>query len=130
MAIVIIGGGWSGLAAAVTLTQQGHTVQLIESAKQLGGRARNVQWQGQTVDNGQHLMIGAYDRMLAMMSHIGIDEKAVFNRFPMDIELLHKAYSPLVLSAKSRLPWPLSLAWNLFLPDDIKNATSSLCWNL
>ncbi|PCJ31324.1 MAG: FAD-dependent oxidoreductase [Gammaproteobacteria bacterium] len=110
---LIIGGGWSGLAAAVTLTQQGHAVHLIESAKQLGGRARNIQWKDQTVDNGQHLMIGAYDRMLAMMNTIGSDPDKIFERSPLDITLYDTDYLPLSLSANSRLPWPLSLVWSL-----------------
>ena len=113
MTTVIIGGGWSGLAAAVTLTQQGHTVHLIESAKQLGGRARNVSWQNHIVDNGQHLMIGAYDRMLAIMELVGITPTQAFNRYTMDISIHDTHYSPLNLSANSYLPWPFSLAWNL-----------------
>jgi len=113
MTTLIIGGGWSGLAAAVTLTQQGRTVHLIESAKQLGGRARNVQWHDQLIDNGQHLMIGAYDRMLSMMDVVGIDPKDAFHRSPMDITIVDTDYSPLNLSANSILPWPLSLASNL-----------------
>ena len=114
MTTVIIGGGWRGLAAAITLTQQGHSVHLIESAKQLGGRARNVQWQDQTIDNGQHLMIGAYDRMLSMMQLIGINTNEVFHRYPIDITIIDTEFSPLHLSASGWLPWPLSLAWNLF----------------
>jgi len=113
MTTLIIGGGWSGLAAAVTLTQQGQTVHLIESAKQLGGRARNVQWHNQLIDNGQHLMIGAYDRMLSMMHTVGIDPNEAFHRLSMDITILDTDYASLNLSANSRLPWPLSLAWNL-----------------
>ncbi len=113
MTTLIIGGGWSGLAAAITLTQQGHAVHLIESAKQLGGRARNVQWQDQTLDNGQHLMIGAYDRMLAIMQLIGIDNNEVFHRYPIDISILDSEFSPLHLSTSGWLPWPLSLSWNL-----------------
>jgi len=113
MTTLIIGGGWSGLAAGVSLTQQGHTVHLIESAKQLGGRARNVSWQDQTIDNGQHLMIGAYDHMLTMMHVVGLSPDEVFNRYPMDITLYDTQYPPLNLSANSFLPWPLSLAWNL-----------------
>jgi len=113
MTTLIIGGGWSGLAAGVCLTQQGHTVHLIESAKQLGGRARNVSWQDHTIDNGQHLMIGAYDHMLAMMHVVGLSPEDVFNRYPMDITLYDTQYPPLNLSANSVLPWPLSLAWNL-----------------
>jgi len=113
MTTLIIGGGWSGLAAAVTLAQQGQAVHLIESAKQLGGRARNVQWHQQTIDNGQHLMIGAYNRMLAMMDTVGISPDEAFHRYAMDITLLDSQFPPLNLSSKSLLPWPLSLAWNL-----------------
>lgn len=110
---LIIGGGWSGLAAAITLVQQGHSVHLIESAKQLGGRARNVNWQNKTIDNGQHMMIGAYQHMLEMMQSIGIDPNKVFHRFPIDITIKDTQFPPLHLSANSCLPWPISLAWNL-----------------
>lgn len=111
---IVIGGGWSGLAAAVTLAQQGHHVHLIEAAKQLGGRARNVTWKNITIDNGQHLMIGAYHHMLAMMKLVGIDTETAFHRQSIDIELHDPIYPTLYLSAHHRwLPWPLSLAWNL-----------------
>ncbi|MFW5447078.1 MAG: FAD-dependent oxidoreductase, partial [Methylophagaceae bacterium] len=113
MTILIVGGGWSGLAAAITCVQQGEAVHLIESAKQLGGRARNVPWNERTIDNGQHLMIGAYDRMLAMMQSIGVDTSEVFQRQTMDLTIYDAQYPPLRLSSKAYLPWPLSLAWNL-----------------
>lgn len=80
MKVVVVGAGWSGLAAAVTLTQQGHQVHLIEAAKQLGGRARNVTWNDIEVDNGQHLMIGAYHHMLSIMQTVGIDPALAFDR--------------------------------------------------
>lgn len=120
MTTLIIGGGWSGLAAAITLCQQGKPVHLIESAKQLGGRARNVQWQEKTVDNGQHLMIGAYNRLLTMMTLIGIDNELVFNRYPIDLTILDTEYPSLNLSAKGVLPWPLSLAWSLVKSAGVK----------
>lgn len=59
------------MAAAVTLAEAGHPVQLFESAKQLGGRARSVVWDGLTIDNGQHLMAGAYRQTLALMAQLG-----------------------------------------------------------
>ena len=110
MTTLVIGGGWSGLAVAVTLIQQGHSVHLVESAKQFGGRARNVTWQGKMVDNGQHIMIGAYDHMLAMMQLIGVNTEHVFNRLPIDISMHNPSYSTLELSGQSRLPLPWSLA--------------------
>jgi len=113
MTTLIVGGGWSGIAAAITLLQQGQTVHLLESAKQLGGRARNVEWQNTTVDNGQHLMIGAYDRLLNMMTDIGIDINQVFYRSVIDMTIYDTHYPPLVLSAQGRLPWSLAIAWQL-----------------
>ncbi|MDT8370588.1 MAG: hydroxysqualene dehydroxylase HpnE [Gammaproteobacteria bacterium] len=114
MTVVIVGGGWSGLAAAITLTDHGIPVHVVESAKQLGGRARNVSWQDKVIDNGQHLMIGAYDHMLALMSLIDIDHSKPFKRYPIDITIVDDIFTPLHISAKGGLPWPLSLAWNVF----------------
>ncbi len=50
--ISIIGSGFSGLAAAVTLAQQGHKVTVFEKNKDLGGRARKFHVEGFTFDMG------------------------------------------------------------------------------
>ncbi len=80
--IAVIGGGWAGLAAAVELTHRGQRVSLFESARQLGGRARSLDWNGMTLDNGQHLMIGAYQQMLQLLQILGADPQQVFRRIP------------------------------------------------
>jgi squalene-associated FAD-dependent desaturase len=69
--VAIVGGGWAGLAAAVELADAGHPVTLYEAARQLGGRARTVDWHGIAIDNGQHLMAGAYTATLALMERLG-----------------------------------------------------------
>jgi hydroxysqualene dehydroxylase len=58
--VAVIGAGWAGLAAAVEATQRGNVVTLFEMAPQVGGRAREVMWGGTALDNGQHILIGAY----------------------------------------------------------------------
>jgi squalene-associated FAD-dependent desaturase len=70
-AVAIVGGGWAGLAAGVELADAGIPVTLCESAKQLGGRARRVDWNELAIDNGQHLMVGAYRETLRLMARIG-----------------------------------------------------------
>jgi protoporphyrinogen oxidase len=42
LAVAVVGGGWSGLAAAVEATRRGHAVTLLEMAAHWGGRARSV----------------------------------------------------------------------------------------
>lgn len=68
--VLIIGGGWAGLSAAIKLVEQGKTVCIIETAKQLGGRARKVQYKQYSVDNGTHIMIGAYSETLKLIKKI------------------------------------------------------------
>jgi len=76
--IAIIGGGWAGLAAAIELCTQSYKVTLFESSPQLGGRARSIKWNDLTLDNGQHLMIGAYQQMLKSLHIIGADTDTLF----------------------------------------------------
>ncbi len=65
--VAVIGGGWAGCAAAVTLADAGVRVELFETAPVLGGRARRVLRAGLPLDNGQHLLLGAYERTLALL---------------------------------------------------------------
>lgn len=80
MRLAVVGGGWAGLAAAVRATQAGHRVTLFEAAAQPGGRAREVGIDGVALDNGQHILIGAYCRTLALMQTVGADAAALFHR--------------------------------------------------
>ena len=86
--VAIIGAGWSGLAAAVAATQAGHQVTVFESARTLGGRARTVQatlsnGRAMALDNGQHILIGAYSETLHLMRQVGIDVDAALLRMPL-----------------------------------------------
>ena len=87
--IAVIGGGWAGLAAAVELAAAGVEVSLFEAARQLGGRARRVDIEGQTLDNGQHILLGAYSECLRLMRLVGADAQHLLHRLPL--ELAHPA---------------------------------------
>jgi squalene-associated FAD-dependent desaturase len=83
--VVVAGGGWAGLAAAVEATRLGHVVTLLEMAPQLGGRARTVEVDGLALDNGQHIAIGAYVETLALMRTVGVTEPQAFLRRPLEL---------------------------------------------
>ncbi|MBA4177219.1 MAG: phytoene dehydrogenase [Leptothrix sp. (in: Bacteria)] len=83
--LAVIGGGWAGLAAAVRATEAGHEVTLLEMASHWGGRARGVEVDGLALDNGQHILIGAYRRTLALMRTVGVDIDAVLHRQPLEL---------------------------------------------
>jgi squalene-associated FAD-dependent desaturase len=83
--IAVIGGGWAGCAAAVELSRQSESVTLFEAARTLGGRARRVELHGHTLDNGQHIMLGAYQETLRLMQSIGIAAEDVMLRLPLQM---------------------------------------------
>ncbi|HQD47830.1 hydroxysqualene dehydroxylase HpnE [Ottowia sp.] len=86
--IAIIGAGWAGMAAAVRAVALGHDVTVFEAARQLGGRARGVplalpDGRRVMVDNGQHILIGAYRDCLQLMRTVGVDPDAALLRLPL-----------------------------------------------
>lgn len=102
--MAIIGAGYAGLAAAMTLVRAGHAVTIFETNRTAGGRARRVEYRGALLDNGQHLLLGAYRDTLALMREAGVPDRA-FRRFPLTLE-----FPGAFRLAAPRLPAPLNLA--------------------
>lgn len=122
--VSIIGGGWAGLAAAVAATDAGHAVALYEASSSLGGRARSLlQFVSQTpLDNGQHILIGAYTATLALMQRVGVDTDIVLKRLPLDLRFadqrglaLPQCAAPLnaLLGIVRALGWSPADKWQL-----------------
>ncbi len=82
--VLIIGGGLAGLAAAVELAEQGKRVLLLERRSFLGGRAYSFtdQTTGDTIDNGQHLLMGCYHHTLDFLAKIGALSKLKIQAYP------------------------------------------------
>jgi len=68
--VAVVGGGWAGCAAALTLAEAGVAVTLYEASRTLGGRARAVELEGQALDNGQHILLGAYEQTLQLIARL------------------------------------------------------------
>lgn len=83
--VAVVGAGWSGLAAAVDACARGDAVTLYEMAREPGGRARSVATAVGALDNGQHILIGAYRETLALMRRVGVDVEQVLLRRPLEI---------------------------------------------
>lgn len=81
--VAVIGAGWAGLAAAVEATRAGSAVTLYELAARSGGRARAVGHGDAALDNGQHILIGAYSETLRLMREVGVDTARALLRTPL-----------------------------------------------
>ena len=88
MRLAIVGAGWAGLAAAVRAADQGHDVTVFEASHVLGGRARAVESPQlkHRIDNGQHIMLGAYADTFALMDRLGLDLAGTLQRTPLALE--------------------------------------------
>jgi squalene-associated FAD-dependent desaturase len=75
--IIVIGGGFAGLSAACALTEQGARVTLLEARPTLGGRATAYTdpQTGERVDNGQHILVGAYRETFRFLRRLGTDHQ-------------------------------------------------------
>jgi squalene-associated FAD-dependent desaturase len=75
--VVIVGGGLSGLAAAVHLSSRRIPVLLLEQRKFLGGRAYSFvdDSTGTVIDNGQHVLIAGYARTMEFLGTIGTRDR-------------------------------------------------------
>ena len=136
MKVAVIGAGWAGLAAAVAATRGGHSVTLFESSRALGGRARSLpvtmpDGSQQVLDNGQHIMIGAYTATLGRRQEIGVDPAAVLLRLPLtmrfpDGEGLALPDWPAPLDAA----WGIAAARGWTLGDKASMLAASVRWQL
>lgn len=82
--VLIVGGGFAGLAAGVELAAAGVRVLLLERRAFLGGRAYSFtdKVTGDTIDNGQHLMMGCYHATLDFLGRVGARHKLKFQTNP------------------------------------------------
>jgi hydroxysqualene dehydroxylase len=86
--VAIVGGGYAGMAAAVRLAARGVRVTVFESGAVVGGRARRIESQGQALDNGQHILVGAYSALEDLMRTVGVPRDALL-RLPLEIRYAH-----------------------------------------
>lgn len=114
--VAIIGAGCAGLAAASLLASKDIRVTVFEAAPQLGGRARGVDYKGVKLDNGQHIMLGAYTETLALLSRAGVQLEQALQRISLSMHMQALNQLGLVsLTTCRHLPAPLHLLFGLLL---------------
>jgi squalene-associated FAD-dependent desaturase len=82
--VAVIGAGYAGMAAAVELVAAGVPVVVHEAGQDLGGRARGVRHRGLKLDNGLHILVGAYRELLELIARVhGTPPERLLLRLPL-----------------------------------------------
>ncbi len=134
--VAVVGAGWAGLAAAIEAVRRGHQVTLLEATRELGGRARTLaltlpDGDSVDVDNGQHILIGAYCETLALMRQVGVDPAQVLHAMPLALRFPDGKGLAL-----PKWPPPLHAAWGIATArgwswrDKVALVLQSLRWRL
>ncbi len=112
--VIIVGAGWSGLACAITLINAGYQITLLESAQNIGGRARTIENKNSklVLDNGQHIMLGAYHITREIFSILQLDEADILERSPLELNMFSPEKCSYHLQT-TQLPAPLHLVYAL-----------------
>jgi hydroxysqualene dehydroxylase len=122
--IAVIGGGCAGLSAAAHLVDRGYKVSIFEASSQFGGRARmvmvEVNKEMAMLDNGQHILLGAYHETLKLLKKVGVNEDKAFLRVPLNMKILSILTNiPFILKTKEKYRAPFHLLMALLTAEGL-----------
>ncbi len=83
--VAIIGGGFTGLAAAYDLAKQGHKVTVLERATDLGGLAAGFQIQGTSIEKAYHHLFKTDEDILSLCEELGLKDRMIWHQTSMAI---------------------------------------------
>lgn len=117
---LIIGSGIAGLTAASILSSKKFQVTLLESSPKFGGRTYSFinSESGESIDNGQHILMGCYKESLEFIKLIGAENNFIYQK-NLNINFLSEGGKEYSIHASS-LPYPLNLLLAIFNYDVIE----------
>lgn len=104
MKIAIFGAGVAGLSAAIELVDRGHSVEIYEKRKVLGGKVSV--WkdlEGDSIESGLHIVFGGYDQLQQYLKRVGAENNYLWKEHAL---IFAEADGKQSLFRKANLPSP------------------------
>ncbi|MDX8405681.1 MAG: FAD-dependent oxidoreductase [Mariprofundus sp.] len=108
--VAVIGGGLSGLSAAIRLAEQDVSCDLFEAAPSAGGRTRSFfePTMQQQCDNGPHLLLGAYTATKKLLQQCGA-EQSIHWQSSLSLPLWDNKRGHFAFQPGSKLPFAIAM---------------------
>jgi squalene-associated FAD-dependent desaturase len=106
--VLVVGGGLSGIAAALRLADSGCAVTLVEARAHLGGAAFSFRRGELSVDNGQHVFLRCCEAYRWLLTRLGAQHDVVLQPH-LDIPVLGPDGRVARISRTPGLPAPAHL---------------------
>lgn len=96
--VIILGAGVAGISTAVNLADKNISLKVFEASSKPGGRAMSLvdKKSGDIIDNGQHILIGAYKEFLKICQELGAMK--YLKKMPMKVKFIFPDKSRVVLN--------------------------------
>ena len=111
--VVVVGGGLSGLSAAITAADAGWAVTLLEARARLGGAThsftRAFNGDDLIVDNGQHVFLRCCTEYRAFLRRLGVEDQTSLQS-RLDVPVVDPDTGRTARLRRDRLPAPLHLS--------------------
>lgn len=111
--VVVVGGGFSGLAAAYELVKQGIAVTVLESEAELGGLAAAFEVEGKKLDRFYHHWFTNDQHVMELIDELGLNEQVSINPTNTGMYYANNFF-------KLSTPWDLLNFTPLSFPDRIR----------
>ncbi len=90
--VVVIGAGAMGLAAGYHATKAGHSVQIIEAAKEPGGMAAHFDFDGLSIERFYHFVCKTDGPTFELLAELGLSDKMRWTATTMGFYFKRKLY--------------------------------------
>ncbi len=137
MKVVVVGGGFSGLASAHWLADAGGDVTLLESNDQLGGLGTFFESGGKWIDRFYHCIMPSDDHLLRLIDEVGLTDQLYWKptrmgfidggvKYPFNTAIDLLRFRPLTLPQRVRFGVTSLLLRRLGKGKDLDNTNSEI----
>jgi protoporphyrinogen oxidase len=91
--VLIVGAGYTGLSAAISLLEKGYSVTIVDAMPKVGGLAADFTIEGEPIEKAYHHFFKTDTYLIDMAKKLGLEDKLVWHKSSMAIVYKRKIWA-------------------------------------